>query len=120
MAASANPSGNNQEGSSATQKVSSSSAAATNGAAAVNSVDNGGNTSAAADNSQTIGAMKHNPGISTDWTHEEQSLLEDLLVKYSSCSLYVLDLNLLFYPMFFLSETRCSNYLIFHGLSSSL
>ncbi|KAG7581369.1 hypothetical protein ISN44_As08g010590 [Arabidopsis suecica] len=83
MAASANPSGNNQEGSSATQKVTSSSAAATNGAA-VNSVDNGGNTGAAADNSQTIGALRHNPGISTDWTHEEQSLLEDLLVKYAT------------------------------------
>ncbi|AEE74564.1 Homeobox-like domain superfamily [Arabidopsis suecica] len=83
MAASANPSGNNQEGSSATQKVSSSSAAAANGAA-VNSVDNGGNTGAAADNSQTIGALRHNPGISTDWTLEEQSLLEDLLVKYAT------------------------------------
>ncbi|CAH2054618.1 unnamed protein product [Thlaspi arvense] len=84
MAASANPSGNNQEGSSAAQKVSSSSAAATNGAA-VNSVDNGGNTggsAAAADNSQTISALRHNPGISVDWTHEEQSLLEDLLAKY--------------------------------------
>ncbi|XP_020889565.1 uncharacterized protein LOC9320724 isoform X4 [Arabidopsis lyrata subsp. lyrata] len=75
MAASANPSGNNQEGSSATQKVSSSSAAATNGAA-VNSVDNGGNAG--------VGALRHNPGISTDWTHEEQSLLEDLLVKYAT------------------------------------
>ncbi|KAL1211985.1 hypothetical protein V5N11_023955 [Cardamine amara subsp. amara] len=83
MAASANPSGNNQEGSSATQKVSSSSATATNGAA-VNSVDNGGNTGAAADNSQTISALRHNPGISTDWNHEEQSLLEDLLAKFAS------------------------------------
>lgn len=82
MAASANPSGNNQEGSSAAaQKVSSSSAAAANGAA-VNSVDNGGNS--AVDNSQTISALRHNPGISVDWTHEEQSLLEDLLAKYSS------------------------------------
>ncbi|CAA7050948.1 unnamed protein product [Microthlaspi erraticum] len=86
MAASANPSGNNQEGSSAAQKVSTSSAAATNGAA-VNSVENGGNTGgsgAAADNSQTIGALRHNPGISVDWTQEEQSLLEDLLAKYAS------------------------------------
>nr|VDD47082.1 unnamed protein product [Brassica oleracea] len=82
MAASANPSGNNQEGSSAAaQKVSSSSAAAANGAA-VNSVDNGGNS--AVDNSQTISALRHNPGISVDWTHEEQSLLEDLLAKYAS------------------------------------
>ncbi|XP_010464386.1 PREDICTED: uncharacterized protein LOC104744947 isoform X1 [Camelina sativa] len=84
MAASANPSGNNQEGSSATQKVSTSSAAAaatTNGGA-VNSVDNGG--AAADNNSQTIGALRHNSGISTDWTHEEQSLLEDLLLKYAT------------------------------------
>ena len=85
MAASANPSGNNQEGSSAAaQKVSSSSAAAANGAA-VNSVDNGLNS--AVDNSQTISALRHNPGISVDWTHDEQSLLEDLLAKYSSFSL---------------------------------
>lgn len=77
MAASANPPGNNQEGTSAAQKVTSSSpAAATNGA-----VDNGGNK-AAADNSETISALRHNPGISVDWTHEEQSLLEDLLAKY--------------------------------------
>ena len=83
MAASANPPGNNQEGSSAAQKVTSSSPAA-NGAA-VKSVDNGGNTTV--DNSETIRALRHNPGISVDWTHEEQSLLEDLLAKYSSFSL---------------------------------
>ncbi|CAH8290772.1 unnamed protein product [Eruca vesicaria subsp. sativa] len=78
MAASANPPGNNQEGSSAAgQKVSSSSA--TNGGGAVNSVDNG-----SVENSQTVSALRHNPGISTDWTHEEQSLLEDLLAKYAS------------------------------------
>ena len=79
MAASANPT----EGSSAAEKISSSSAvAATNGAAAVKSVENGG-----MDNSETISALRHNPGISVDWTLEEQSLLEDLLAKYSSFSL---------------------------------
>ncbi|KFK38216.1 hypothetical protein AALP_AA3G084000 [Arabis alpina] len=87
MAASANPSGNNnQEGSSAAtaaQKVSSSSATAINGGA-VNSVDNGGNNGGGVDNSQTISALRHNSGISVDWTHEEQSLLEDLLSKYAS------------------------------------
>ncbi|KAJ4893112.1 hypothetical protein Rs2_19906 [Raphanus sativus] len=86
MAASANPSGNNQEGSSAAaQKVSSSSAAAATNGGGVNSVDNNGGT--AVDNNssqQTISALRHNPGISTDWTHEEQSLLEDLLAKYAS------------------------------------
>lgn len=89
MAASANPSGNNQEGSSAAaQKVSSSSAAAATNGGGVNSVDNNGGT--AVDNNssqQTISALRHNPGISTDWTHEEQSLLEDLLAKYLSLSL---------------------------------
>ncbi|KAJ0249598.1 Uncharacterized protein HA466_0150690 [Hirschfeldia incana] len=72
MAASANPPENNQEGSSAAQKVT------TNGG-----VDNGGGNKAA-DNSETISALRHNPGISVDWTHEEQSLLEDLLAKYAS------------------------------------
>ncbi|CAH8343748.1 unnamed protein product [Eruca vesicaria subsp. sativa] len=84
MAASANPSGNNQEGSSAAQKVTSSSpaaAAATNG---VDSVENGGNKTTVDRTSETIKALKHNPGISVDWTLEEQSLLEDLLAKYAS------------------------------------
>ncbi|CAN8269976.1 unnamed protein product [Cochlearia groenlandica] len=87
MAASSNPPENNHEGSSsAAQKASSSSAAAatkTNGVA-VDSVDNGGDKRGAAGNSQTISSLKHNPGISVDWTHEEQSLLEDLLTKYAS------------------------------------
>ncbi|CAN6921927.1 unnamed protein product [Brassica oleracea] len=74
MAASSNPT----EGSSAAEKISSSAAAATNGGA-VNSVENGG-----MDNSETISALRHNPGISVDWTLEEQSLLEDLLAKYAS------------------------------------
>ncbi|KAF2586659.1 hypothetical protein F2Q70_00037626 [Brassica cretica] len=71
MAASSNPT----EGSSAAEKISSSAAAATNGGA-VNSVENGG-----MDNSETISALRHNPGISVDWTLEEQSLLEDLLAN---------------------------------------
>ncbi|KAG2318163.1 hypothetical protein Bca4012_069161 [Brassica carinata] len=71
MAASANPT----EGSSAAEKISA------NGGA-VNSVDNGGNTTV--DNSETISALRHNPGISVDWTHDEQSLLEDLLSNYAS------------------------------------
>ncbi|XP_013698734.2 uncharacterized protein LOC106402525 isoform X1 [Brassica napus] len=77
MAASANLT----EGSSAAEKISSSSAvAATNGAAAVKSVENGG-----MDNSETISALRHNPGISVDWTLDEQSLLEDLLAnRYAS------------------------------------
>ncbi|XP_010524636.1 PREDICTED: uncharacterized protein LOC104802640 [Tarenaya hassleriana] len=92
MAASANPSGSNQEGSSAAvDKVSASSAAATNGAA-VNSTNNGGKSgggAAAVDNSPTITALRHNPGISVDWSPEEQSLLEDLLAKYASESTIV-------------------------------
>lgn len=33
---------------------------------------------------QTQAALRHNPGISIDWTAEEQSMLEDLLDKYAS------------------------------------
>ncbi|KAF3604145.1 hypothetical protein F2Q69_00039018 [Brassica cretica] len=75
MAASSNPT----EGSSAAEKISSSAAAAATNGGAVNSVENGG-----MDNSETISALRHNPGISVDWTLEEQSLLEDLLAKYAS------------------------------------
>ncbi|CAN8260133.1 unnamed protein product [Cochlearia groenlandica] len=79
MAASANPSDNNQESSSAVAEEK-----RTNGVCATNSVENGGNKATTVDNSQTIGALRHNPGISVDWTHEEQSLLEDFLSKYAS------------------------------------
>ncbi|CAA0842420.1 Protein of unknown function (DUF3755 [Striga hermonthica] len=34
-------------------------------------------------------ALRHNPGLSLDWTHEEQSTLEDLLAKYASESTVV-------------------------------
>ncbi|XP_010551990.1 PREDICTED: uncharacterized protein LOC104822454 [Tarenaya hassleriana] len=93
MAASANPSEGNRGGSSAVaaaaQKVSSSSAATANGAAAdsANNGENSGRSSggaAAADTSPTITALRHNPGISVDWTTEEQALLEDLLAKHTS------------------------------------
>ncbi|KAL7152072.1 hypothetical protein ABFS83_04G073700 [Erythranthe nasuta] len=76
MAASATPSGahsngNNHNGSS-------------NGGVLENS--NGGGVSGAensvAGSAQT--ALRHNPGLSLDWTPEEQSTLEELLTKYSS------------------------------------
>ncbi|XP_021907170.1 uncharacterized protein LOC110821590 isoform X2 [Carica papaya] len=83
MAASANPSGNNQEGASG-QKIPSSSSTATN-SIPVNSSSNGFNSGSGAaagpDNSQTIAALRHNSGISVEWTSEEQSILEDLLAK---------------------------------------
>ncbi|XP_010547184.1 PREDICTED: uncharacterized protein LOC104819022 [Tarenaya hassleriana] len=94
MAASANPSGSNQEGSSATAAEKVTSSSATN-EAAVNSANNGENSggsgggAAAADNNPTIAALRHNPGISVDWSSEEQSLLEDLLAKYASESAIV-------------------------------
>ncbi|XP_028054240.1 uncharacterized protein LOC114258487 [Camellia sinensis] len=76
MAASANPSGNNsnnnndQEGSSAN----------------ANGATNNG-SSVPHDNSPvgpTQAALRHNPGLSVEWTPDEQYLLEDLLNKYSS------------------------------------
>ncbi|PPR97077.1 hypothetical protein GOBAR_AA23592 [Gossypium barbadense] len=83
MAASANPTGNHQEGSS-NQNVTPSPPPTANGVA-VNSNNSGGNTStaaAAAVSADTQSALRHNPGISLDWTPEEQTMLEDLLVKF--------------------------------------
>ncbi|GAV68402.1 DUF3755 domain-containing protein, partial [Cephalotus follicularis] len=49
----------------------------------VNSSNNGGIPSLDT-NSQTQAALKHNPGISVDWTPDEQSTLDDFLAKYAS------------------------------------
>ncbi|KAK6914521.1 Protein of unknown function DUF3755 [Dillenia turbinata] len=62
MAASANPSGNHGG----------------------NNPNNGSAAAVAPDTSGTASAMKHNPGISTDWTLEEQSILEEGLSKYAT------------------------------------
>lgn len=84
MAASANPSGNNQQESSRNG----------NGAAA----NDGG--SAPHENSAvaaTQAALRHNPGISVEWTTDEQSLLEELLTKSVilplSLYIYILDVR---------------------------
>lgn len=70
MAASANPSGNNnQEGSTS------------NG--------NGANGISVPENSvvgPTQAALRHNPGLCVEWTPDEQSVLEDLLAKYAADS----------------------------------
>ncbi|XP_021301176.1 uncharacterized protein LOC110429447 [Herrania umbratica] len=84
MAASANTTGTNQEGSS-NRKVTAP-PPPTNGVS-VNS--NGGNTSTAAVSADTQSSLRHNPGISADWTPDEQSILEDLLAKYASDSIIV-------------------------------
>ncbi|XP_042507537.1 uncharacterized protein LOC122083718 [Macadamia integrifolia] len=74
MAASANPSGN-QEGS--------------HGTSSYNDVASGGNpcngnSGAVAENSGLAHTLKHNPGLATDWTVEEQSILDEGLAKYAS------------------------------------
>lgn len=67
----ANPSGTHQEASSSSF----------NGhVAAAGGNPSNGNSGAAPENS----AMKHNPGISLDWTSEEQAVLEEGLAKFSS------------------------------------
>ncbi|GKU97855.1 hypothetical protein SLEP1_g10937 [Rubroshorea leprosula] len=85
MAASANPSGNNQEGSSNQKGQAPPPAGAAANGIPVNSTNNGGNSGVA----DTQSALRHNPGVSVDWSPEEQSLLEELLVKYSSDSTIV-------------------------------
>ncbi|KAK6930514.1 Protein of unknown function DUF3755 [Dillenia turbinata] len=62
MAASANPSGNH----------------------GANNPNNGSAAVVAPDTSGTASAMKHNPGISTDWSLEEQSVLEEGLSKFAT------------------------------------
>ncbi|XAR71099.1 hypothetical protein NMG60_11028209 [Bertholletia excelsa] len=38
------------------------------------------------ENSAAVPTLKHNPGLSTEWTAEEQSILEEGLTKYASDS----------------------------------
>nr|AGL11918.1 DIV and RAD interacting factor 1 [Antirrhinum majus] len=76
MAASANPSKghSNANGNTTTTTTT------TNGGDAANS-----NGVSAADNSVVGGpALRHNPGLSLDWTSDEQSKLEELLSQYAS------------------------------------
>lgn len=80
MAASANPSGN-QESSNQNNK-NSSSLPSGNGVPA-NSANSGGTT----ENTASQTALKHNPGISSEWTPEEQSVMDELLIKWVSSSL---------------------------------
>ncbi|KAK9288219.1 hypothetical protein L1049_016668 [Liquidambar formosana] len=71
------PSGNHHEQSHAPSSF--------NGVAAAGNHSNGNSGPAAAqENSGPAAAMKHNPGLSMDWTAEEQSILEDGLTKYAS------------------------------------
>ncbi|XP_043707958.1 uncharacterized protein LOC122657350 [Telopea speciosissima] len=74
MAASANPSGN-QEGSHGTSSY--------NGVASGGNPCNG-NSSAVAENSGLAHTLKHNPGLSTEWTAEEQSIVDEGLTKFAS------------------------------------
>ena len=105
MAASTNPSGNhNPEHSSF------------NGGA-VASTSNG-NSGRGHDNSGTASAMKHNPGIATDWTTEEQLILETGLTELVSFSLFLLlRINRELRPSMFLQITvivdAFTNYMIF-------
>ncbi|KAL3625777.1 hypothetical protein CASFOL_030306 [Castilleja foliolosa] len=71
MAASANPPGVHSNGNSNNG----------NSSSGVQEIANGVSLPAT-ENSQT--ALRHNPGLSLDWTPEEQSTLEDLLTKYAS------------------------------------
>lgn len=75
MAASANPVGNKPEGSSTTAAAAQKT---TGNGTSVNSTSNG----SGADCGPTTAALRHNSGISLEWSAEEQTMLEDLLVKY--------------------------------------
>ncbi|KAK4538971.1 hypothetical protein RGQ29_032095 [Quercus rubra] len=76
----ANPTGNHQEASSSSFNGH---VAAAAGAGGGGNQSNGNSTGAAAPES-SASAMKHNPGISLDWTSEEQAILDDGLAKFPS------------------------------------
>ncbi|KAJ8748205.1 hypothetical protein K2173_000613 [Erythroxylum novogranatense] len=73
MAAAENPPENNQDAT-----------AAANGGPLSNGASN-----STGDNSATQAALRHNTGISIEWTPDEQLILEDLLNKYASESIIV-------------------------------
>ncbi|KAG8477909.1 hypothetical protein CXB51_027510 [Gossypium anomalum] len=87
MAASANPTGNNQEGLS-NQKVTAPPTIA-NGISLISNSSEANTSALAAGLADTQAALRHNPGISINWTPDEQSILEDLLAKYASDSTIV-------------------------------
>ncbi|KAK4407577.1 hypothetical protein Sango_0338700 [Sesamum angolense] len=76
MAASTNPSGGHSNGNSNNGN--------SNGGVQENA--NGGSLSATENSvaGPSQSALRHNPGLSLEWTPEEQSMLEDLLAKYAS------------------------------------
>ncbi|KAK9672209.1 hypothetical protein RND81_12G084500 [Saponaria officinalis] len=87
MAASANPSNNQEQ--QQQQQQSFFNGGSVNGNSNNNNNNNscngnGGNSGTNYENSGVLAGIKHNPGISTDWTAEEQAILDDGLVKYAS------------------------------------
>ena len=82
----ANPTGNHQEASSSSFNGH---VAAAAGAGGGGNQSNGNSTGAAAPES-SASAMKHNPGISLDWTSEEQAILDDGLAKWVKITFFFL------------------------------
>ncbi|PPR83632.1 hypothetical protein GOBAR_AA37081 [Gossypium barbadense] len=87
MAASANPTGNNQKALS-NQKVTAPPTIA-NGISLISNSSEANTSALVAGLADTQAALRHNPGISINWTPDEQSILEDLLAKYASDSTIV-------------------------------
>lgn len=83
MAASANPSGN-QEGSNASSSFNGGGGGSGGGNRNTSNGNLGATNAGASDNSGSAQALKHNPGLSVEWTAEEQSILEEGLSKYGS------------------------------------
>ncbi|CAM8894223.1 unnamed protein product [Rhodiola kirilowii] len=69
MAASANPSGNDEN---------------SRHGAAVPPPSNNGNSAVETSGKKTPAGLRHNPGISTAWSADEQSILDELLIKHAS------------------------------------
>ncbi|KAK9141197.1 hypothetical protein Scep_010878 [Stephania cephalantha] len=79
MAASANPSGNQESNNNNNNN-------SNHNGASTNSMSGGGNPSNgnSGENLGRTNTLKHNPGLSVEWTPEEQSILEDGLEKFAA------------------------------------
>ncbi|KAL9268185.1 hypothetical protein AKJ16_DCAP18470 [Drosera capensis] len=84
MAASANPSGNEQQ-----ESFNGGSGGGGSGGGGANASNGNAGGGAGGENGASGAALKHNPGIATEWSTEEQEILDDGLKKHASVTLVV-------------------------------
>ncbi|KAL9268318.1 hypothetical protein AKJ16_DCAP22671 [Drosera capensis] len=84
MAASANPTGNEQQ-----QSFNGAGGGGGSGGGGGNQSNGNAGGGAGGESAASAAALKHNPGIATEWSAEEQEILDDGLKKHASVTLVV-------------------------------